>query len=56
MPGAGIAIGLLLTTAAQRFISAVVAIEIQKDGPLMAALTAALLGIGLAAALIGPLR
>ena len=41
MLGTGIAIGLLLTTAAQRFISAVVAIEIQKDGPLMPARRAA---------------
>ena len=53
MLAAGIAIGLLVTIAAQRFtISAVVAIEIQKDGPLMAALAAVLLGIGFAAALM----
>jgi putative ABC transport system permease protein len=52
MLGAGIAIGLLVTIAAQRFISAVVAIEVQKDGLLMTALAAALLGIGFAAALM----
>jgi len=52
MLAAGIAIGLLVTTAAQRFIGAVVAIEIQKDGLLMAALAAALLGIGFAATLL----
>jgi ABC-type antimicrobial peptide transport system permease subunit len=52
MLGVGIVIGLLLTTAAQRFISAVVTIEVQKDGLLMATLAGALLAIGLAAALM----
>ena len=50
MLAAGLAIGLMATAAANRFITAVVAIEAGRDGWLMAALALALMGTGLLAA------
>ena len=56
MLAVGLLIGLVATTAAHRFISAVVAIEPRKDGWLIAALAATLMTTGLLAAAIPALR
>jgi putative ABC transport system permease protein len=48
----GVFLGLLLTAAAQRYINSVVAIQVQKDGLRILALSAALIAAGLLAALL----
>ena len=50
MLGVGVVIGLAVTAAAEKFIGAVVAIQMEKDGLIIAALAAALMAAGLLAA------
>lgn len=52
MLGLGVAIGLLLTAAAQKYIGSVVSLNLDKDAGRIIALAAALVGAGLIAALI----
>jgi predicted permease len=52
MLGIGVTLGLLVTMAAEKFISAVVTVGIAKDGVLIAALAAGLMGVGLLAAAV----
>jgi len=52
MLGGGVAIGLLLTAAARRYIGSVVAMDFDKDAGRILLLTAALVGAGLIAALL----
>ncbi|HTD55032.1 MAG TPA: ABC transporter permease [Silvibacterium sp.] len=52
MLGIGVAIGLGLTAAAQKYIGSVVALQLDKDAGRILALAAALVGAGLLAALV----
>jgi hypothetical protein len=52
MLGVGVALGLAVTAAAEKFIGAVVAIQLGKDGWLIACLAAGLLSAGLLAAAV----
>ena len=52
MLGGGVAIGLLLTAAARKYIGSVVALDLDKDAGRILLLTAALVGAGLVAALL----
>ena len=52
MLGGGVLAGLLLTAAAQKFINAVVAIQMERDGLRILALSAALMSAGLLAVLL----
>ena len=52
MLGGGVAIGLLLTAAARKYIGSVVALDLDKDAGRILLLTAALVGAGLIAALL----
>ena len=52
MLGVGVAIGLLLTAAAQKYIGSVVALHLDKDAGRILGIAAALVGAGLVAALI----
>ena len=52
----GVVIGLALTLAVQRFISAVVAFKFDKDGPFLAELTILMMAIGLLASTLPALR
>ncbi len=52
MLGGGVAIGLLLTAAARKYIGSVVALDLNKDAGRILLLTAALVGAGLVAALL----
>jgi putative ABC transport system permease protein len=52
MLGVGVALGLVVTLAAEKFISAVVTVGIAKDGVLIGALAVGLMGAGLLAAAV----
>lgn len=52
MLGGGVAVGLLLTAAARKYIGSVVALDLDKDAGRILLLTAALVGAGLIAALL----
>ncbi|MBV8437323.1 MAG: ABC transporter permease [Silvibacterium sp.] len=52
MLGGGVAVGLLLTAAAQKYIGSVVSLHIEKDAGRILGLAAVLVGAGLLAALV----
>jgi putative ABC transport system permease protein len=52
MLGVGVVLGLLVTVAAEKFIGAVVAVGLAKDGLLIVALAVGLMGVGLLAAAV----
>jgi putative ABC transport system permease protein len=52
MMGVGVAVGLVVTVAAEKFISAVVSVGVAKDGVLIGALAVGLMGVGLVAAAV----